>query len=393
MAGGRGSISPAETLKLWVAAGGRCQYHGCNHYLLEDELTGFSLNLAERAHVVGATDASGSPRGRSDLPLAVRNEVANLLLLCRDHHKLIDELIDEHGVEGLAAMKHRHEERIRLLTGLDEEAETAVLRVVGGIRGAPVEIPRDAVHAAVRADGRFPRYRFALAGEDIEVDLRGLPEEGGPAYWESGERVIAAQAARLRQAQGPIRHLSVFALTRIPLLVALGFHLDDKIPVSIYQRRRDGTGDNGWGFDPEAEPTSFQFKRISAEDGTRVALAVSLTAPIGRDVLALSADRIVYEIEPQDAPHSRNVLATRPSLDAFAETYHRFLASLEQEHPQCRELDLFIAAPAAAAIQLGRGLMRDTQPALVVYDRDSDDAFQPALTLERATIAPPAASQ
>src|SRR5215216_2660620 len=215
---GRGAISEETTLRLWVRAGGRCEYHGCNEYLPEDKLTTFTLNLAERAHIVGATDAPRSPRGDDLLPLAQRDEAENLMLLCRRHHRMIDRLVVEHTVEGLRRMKREHEDRIRLLTGLQEDAATVVVRAIGGIRDAPVEVPCEAVLAAVRADGRFPRFPLALAGEDVEIDLRGLPEEGDPEYWATGERIIAVQSARIRDARQAIRHLSVFALTRIPLL-------------------------------------------------------------------------------------------------------------------------------------------------------------------------------
>jgi hypothetical protein len=380
MAAERGSITADTTLRLAVAAGGRCEY--CNTYLLEDDFSGYSVNLGERAHIVGATDATRSPRGDADLPLAERQDADNLMLLCRPHHRVIDRLIAEHTVEGLRRMKREHEDRIRLLTGFKDDVATVVVRVTGGIRGAPVEVPRETVLAAVRRDGRFPRYRLALAGEDVEVDLRGVPDEGDPSYWTTGARIIEQAAARIREAQQPIGHLSVFALTRIPLLVALGYHLDDKIPTSIYQRRRDGTGDQGWGFDPDAAPVAFRAERIAGPGhGPRVALAVSLTAGIGSEVAVLAGDAAVYEIVPDRRVPSRDVLSARASLDAFAATYRRFLATVEQDHPDCTQIDIFVAAPAAAAVQLGRGVMRDAQPALVVHDRNAGGRFQPALAL------------
>ena len=247
----RGSISDEATLRLWVQAGGRCEYRGCNAYLLEDELTTYTLNLAERAHIVGATDAPGSPRG--DFPLATnrRDDASNLLLLCRQHHRIIDRLIVEHTVDELHRMKSEHEDRVRLLTGLQDDASTVVVRAIGAIRGAPVDVPRTAVLEALRADRRFPRYPLALAGEDIEINLRQLGDPDGMEDWLAGERIIARQLARIRDAQTSIHHLSVFALARIPLLVALGFHLDDKIPATIYSRRRQGAGDGALGFDPD----------------------------------------------------------------------------------------------------------------------------------------------
>ncbi len=349
MATQRGSISTDTTLRLWIVAGGRCEY--CNTYLLEDHFSGYSVNLGERAHIVGATDAPRSPRGDSDLPAAEREDANNLMLLCRAHHRVVDQLIAEHTVEGLQRMKREHEDRIRLLTGLKDDVGTVVVRVTGGIRGAPVEVPHKTVLAAVRRDGRFPRYRLALAGEDVEVDLRSLPDEGDPSYWTTGARIIEQAAARIREAQEPISHLSVFALTRIPLLVALGYHLDDKIPTTIYQRRRDGTGDQGWGFDAEAAPIAFRTDRIAGLDhGARVALAVSLTAPIGGDVVAAVGGAAVYEITPDGPAPSRDILSARESLDALSDIYHRFLAAVERDHPDCRQVEVFASAPASAAI-------------------------------------------
>lgn len=380
----RGSISQPHTLRLWVHAGGRCEYRGCNAYLLEDDLTAFTLNLADRAHIVGATDAVGSPRGDDPLPAGERNEPDNLMLLCRVHHRLIDARVEAHSVAELRRMKREHETRIRLLTGLIDDAATVVVRAIGGIRGAPVQIPRAAVLAAVRTDGRFPRYPLALAEEDLEIDLRVLPEEGHPTYWRTGLAIIAERAAHITNAHTPIHHISVFALTRIPLLVALGFHLDDKIPTTTYGRRRDGTGDGGWGFDPDAEPVHFEVRHVAGPtDGPRVALAVSITAPIAEEVATggIVGRCAVYELRPRNAPHGRDLLGARLSLDAFSDAYHRFLGLVETRHADCDVLDLFAAVPAPGAVQLGRGVMRDAQPALRVHDRLRHGVFREALVL------------
>jgi hypothetical protein len=274
-------------------------------------------------------------------------------------------------------------DRIHLLTGLTDEAETLVVRVVVAIRGAPVEIPPASILPAVRADGRFPRYRLALAGEDVEIDLRQLPDEGAAHYWSSGEKLIADRLGRLRDAQNPVHHISLFALARIPFLIAVGFHLDDKIPTKIYARRRDGTGDRGWGYDPSATAGGFKVRRLCRRQGGNVALVVSLTAPIGDDVRRmLSETATVYEIVPDDRPFGRDLFAARASLEAFADTYHGFLAALEEDHPGCDELQMFAAAPAPAAVALGRGVMRDSQPNLLIHDRDREGQFRPVLTLK-----------
>jgi hypothetical protein len=377
----RAAITPQSTLRLWVAAGGRCEY--CNEYLLADEFSGYELNLAERAHIVGASDVPGSPRGNSEIPIELRAEPENLMLLCRAHHRLIDRLITEHTVQGLLRIKREHEARIFALTAIAPEQRSVVVRLIGSVRGGAVEIPRSTVAAAVTGDGRFPRYPLALAGEDIEIDLRNVPHEGEAEYWSIGGQIIEQAAARIRDAQDPIPHISVFAIARIPFLIALGFHLDDKIAATIYQRRRDGAGDGGWLPDGNAAAVNFDDRILTEVPGSpRVALAVSLTARIGEDVrTTMDEDAAVYEIAPAGVECGRDVLGSRASLENFAETYHRFLEMIEHEHPDCRRLEIFPACPASAAVALGRGVMRDVQPSLVVYDRAADGSFRRTLEL------------
>jgi hypothetical protein len=307
------------------------------------------------------------------------------MLLCRDHHLVIDRLVRQHGVEGLRRMKREHEDRIYLLTGLREDASTVVIRMIGTIRDAPVEVPPEAILPTVIAEGRFPRFPLAMAGEDIEIDLRLLPNESHSDYWNAGEKIIATQVARVRDAQQAVQHLSVFALARIPLLVALGYYLDDKIPTTIYGRRRDGTGDGAWGFDPNAQPASFEVTQRSGPIGVpKVALGVSVTAPIGEDVIeSLGNDTAVYELAPEGVPYGRDLLSGRTSLDHFADAYHEFLGRVEADHRDCAVIDIYAAVPAAGAVQLGRGLMRDAQPLLRIHDRGPDGQFSEALTLRR----------
>jgi hypothetical protein len=70
--------SDPVVLELWTRAGGRCEFHGCNEYLLEDELTTNQAKLADIAHIVGRSVAG--PRGDDSMPLSERNKIENLML-------------------------------------------------------------------------------------------------------------------------------------------------------------------------------------------------------------------------------------------------------------------------------------------------------------------------
>ena len=70
------------------ARGGRCEI--CNKYLLEDEFTAQPVKPRRARAQRRPPEEPGSPRGLADLPIDERNKAENLLLLCGDHHRVID---------------------------------------------------------------------------------------------------------------------------------------------------------------------------------------------------------------------------------------------------------------------------------------------------------------
>ena len=140
--GAKRTISDRIALRVWVAAGGRCTM--CNRRLVDDSHTGVGVSVGQIAHIVGWSKQPGSPRGEDDLPVGERNDEANLMLLCYDQHRVIDNrsMWDVFDAETLRSMKRRHEQRIMQLTAIADEDKTTVLRVIGAIRGASVSPAR-----------------------------------------------------------------------------------------------------------------------------------------------------------------------------------------------------------------------------------------------------------
>src|SRR5262245_3477171 len=83
------NILPLTRIALFVRANGRCEFDGCNRYLLEHPVTLTEGNFAEVAHVV-AFKPDG-PRGKEGTRPKNINDVTNLMLLCPQCHKLIDD--------------------------------------------------------------------------------------------------------------------------------------------------------------------------------------------------------------------------------------------------------------------------------------------------------------
>lgn len=372
-------INADEALKLWVRAGGRCAF--CNTHLLEHEFTAMNINTGEMAHIVGRAKSSRSPRGLDDLPVERRNLADNLVLLCPSDHRAIDKKLGAAiwTIDDLRDLKRRHEDRIHYLTGLGDDAETVVLRMIGSIRGATVEASSESVRRATFSRLRYPRYALGDRREsDIEIDLRALPGEGEDVYWETARRriheVVSTQLASGVE-RGHVRHLSVFALARIPALVLLGDALDDKIPVDLYEHHRDGLG---WEWAEGEEPATFQVRQLQSDSGSdQVTLLCSISGSVSLSDLSheLTAGA-VYEIAPNGCTPRPDLLRVPESVTAFSATYRLFLAQIERDHPGLAAIDVVPAVPVTAAIELGRRRMRDVHPVLRIWDRaDGEYAF------------------
>jgi hypothetical protein len=358
---------------LWGASAARCNI--CNTSLIRDETTGVEIKAGEKAHIVGVADAPRSPRGHHPLPVAERNLAANLILLCEKHHTEVDKRTDVYTPEQLLELKRRFEERVFFLTGLGEDNETQVFRLNGAIHGTKTpDLTREQAREVVlREEGRYPRYSLSASEHDASVDLRQLTNEGEAAYWEEARRQIDQRVAHLEQlrAEGRAGHVSVFALARIPVLIALGDALGDAADVSVYHRRNQG----GWGWDSEAELPRFELIEHQLGDGDQVLLACSLSAPVRFDrAPADLAGQSRYEIRPAGLAPGATLLDHPDALHAFAQAYRHFLSTVEAAHPGATAINLLPAIPGDAAIALGQIRTPAANPPMRVYDlnRESD---------------------
>ena len=111
-------ISLKTQKMLWGRAAGRCSEPACRKYLFEDETeTDDATLVGENCHIVAEED--GGPRGDPKMPAEQRSKYANLILLCRNHHKIIDAQPGKYTVESLHDMKAVHEEWVRTQLGFN----------------------------------------------------------------------------------------------------------------------------------------------------------------------------------------------------------------------------------------------------------------------------------
>ena len=378
-------VTESTTRLLLVRSGGRCA--GCYRELLVSQLTWKSAYLGERAHIVGRTATAGSPRGENSLHVEQRDDPNNLILLCGDCHREVDAKpnLDEITVEWLRCLKHLHESRIEQLLAVPPDRETAVLRMHGMIGEGQVHINRAAVAAAVLKQDRVARFPLNHDRAGIEVDLRQIPSPnpGDRRYYatcrERIDRVFEQQVAPAVES-GTLRHVSVFALARWPLLVYLGARLGDRLDTDVYQRHRST---ELWSWPTGAVHSQFGWELVAAgEQSSDGVLVLSVSASVNEsEVPECLEDLPVYRVSPvREATPHYDIVGSPEALKSAEKALRDVLADIEQHRKHIRSLHVLGAAPVSVCVTLGRVLTRGIHPKLVLYDRVNGQ-YQPAMEI------------
>lgn len=94
--------------------------------------------MGEQAHIVGS--AESAPRGKSNLTKQERDSYYNLILLCPNHHTMVDKNPDDYSIETLHLFKDQHEYWVEhTLSETKDSVETAQSVIYADLIDATVE--------------------------------------------------------------------------------------------------------------------------------------------------------------------------------------------------------------------------------------------------------------
>lgn len=367
-------VSEKTALQLWVRAGGRCSFLGCNEYVLSDQLTNWrDTKHGNIAHIVAAS--RNGPRGDEPLPMDQRSEYDNLILVCKTHHGVIDDksLEDRFPVWKLQQYKQDHEARIFELTACMPDRQSNVIALKARVQGETVVASYDQICQAMFQQGWYPR------SEQVKwIDLTQFRDTDSHEFYGGAKRHIDIMVERALEGlgtQGNPEHLSIFALGSIPLLVYLGARLSNKVPTLFYQRHRDT---QSWTW-KDGEPSARYALRTlqTGTDCSAVALFLSLSGPVNRGSIPADIDEryTIYEIALVGTPNPE-FLRTPQDLEAFRATYAEFVAMIRLKHNEAATVHLFPAVPAPVAVVCGRELLHNVNPGLTVYNKKQNGGFE-----------------
>lgn len=374
----RKTIPEKTRLKLWIFSGGRCQMGGCNKPLWRNELTMNDGNFAEIAHVIGAKPkaARGSVESES-----LQIEFSNLMLLCASCHHEIDTNSQYYPVERLQQMKAEHEERIRLAverTGDGYRTNILICAIQIGNRFVP--IANDDVRDAILP--RYPADDRGLIIQDEHFDA-----DAEPNVWEyfarnQIEKYLYAQFINGFD-QRKIKHLSVFAIGPMALLMYLGKCIGDTIPTKVFQSYRSSP--NPWKSQEEIIfDCNFIFNHSKTkDDGGKIIflkLAISDSLPDSKHEKMDIQPSAIYEITVNNpTPH---FVQSDIQLTLFIKIYRKVLNKIQENHGADCHIYLLPAVPNSFAVACGQALLprKDCSITACEFDRQTKN-FRPVLKL------------
>lgn len=359
----RPAIPEKIRTRLWVLTGGRCQYEGCNKPLWQDKLTLVQMNTAYIAHII-AVEPNG-PRGNKELSPKLATDISNLMLMCDEHHRLIDrEDVKGHPVERLHEMKQKHEERIELLTSIQKEKKSHVL-----LYGANIGDHSTHVSWRKAAIAMVPEFCPA-ENKAIELSWNNSSfKDNESIFWQIEREHLQRQfrqKVKDRLQNKDIEHLAVFALAPQPLLMEFGRLLSDIPAAEIFQLHREPP-DWKWQEHPEGFDYILQEPEIQKKT---VALNLSLSATVDNSrITSVLGNEISIWTLTIEKPNN-DFLKSREQLSMFRQQFRLLMDRIKACHGQDIVLHVFPAVPVSVAVEIGRVWMPKADLPLCIYDQN-----------------------
>lgn len=384
---GRGpEISPRTAQKVWADAGGRCMFQGCSKDLSEIHLWTKAARVGYLAHII-ASDPEG-PRGNQQDSHRLANNPDNIMLMCDEHHRLIDSFAPEQFTsEILDEMRKSHRDMVRNYLDSLAFPPTRAVTLHANLGGVPTYF-----HDSELIDAILAMRRAMLPGVIHYVRRKSQRDDRHlPGFWHQylreHEHQIRQLVSGFDSSSGSVTEsLSVFPLHHIPTLVLAGRIMGEAQAIQIFQYDRNR---KTWAWNPQVEAhsrDSFSVDSLSPGYATEVLITLELTAHVDEE--ALPSD-LQTSLDNGQLPWIRvttsktgiNCIGHPDDLDQFTEVARKAIMHV-QDVMRVQKVHLIAVSPASTVFRFGQMLQAGHHPEYIVYDRAGRDyEFTPALSI------------
>lgn len=222
----------------------------------------------------------------------------------------------------------------------------------------------------------------AQAVAPIIVDLGSRFADGRAASWAAA--IPELESAAAAATSGPTAPLAILGLAPIPMLVALGALVGDKVAGRVFERHRhraEVSPHQAWVWEDDGPALDWEvvLPRRMQIGATNVAILLSVSGNVDGGAVAavLPNQHPQYEIRIKE-PRT-NVVRTATQLAAFVPLWRQVLDHVREHYGAAVRVHVFAAVPVSVAIECGRRLLQ-ADPTLRIYNA-TGGAFKYALTV------------
>lgn len=369
----KGNRGPAPNeltkMKLCAITAGRCQY--CNKFLFTDKFSLEDNNDSNLAHIIASSP--DGPRGDDKLSHELSNKIENLMLMCLEHHHLIDNKPEIFTIELLKQIKERSERQIAQYGKMLEMEETNIVMF-----RSPIKNKIKVTHSLSKIGEAIFLKRKPRDIDGVDINIESKKDYNSEEYWKEVDQALDYEfhdkIKRILE-RYPISHFSIFPIGPIPLIIKLGHLFGDKVPHEIYQYFR---GKETWKWTQIKKTNEFEVKKYKISGGNGIALVMSLTGEI--DIKRLKGIGNIGEVyEIASKVHGVDCISSNDDLNDFWHIYQSVCEDIVKNHNSVKEISLFPAIPVSAAFSIGSRYMQGVYPRIVIYD--DNDGFKKTISI------------
>lgn len=356
--------------ELWARAAGRCQFYGCNRILYKSPVTQERVNISEKAHIYSFSE--DGPRGWGPFKRAPQslNDVGNLMLMCHDCHKTIDQ--DKSGSKYSASLlqqwKKEHEHRIVTVTGIAANNKSHVV-----FYGSNIGEQRSPLQMEDAMGAMFPAH-YPASESSACLSMACSHEDNTTDFWESEsshlDRVFIQKILPLIEGD-PIKHFSLFSLAPIPLLIQLGALFTDKISVDTYQPIREP---KGWHWQDFPDGFEFIIKKPETIVGAP-ALVISLSDIVSHERIrnVMGEQVSIWELTVPEGHIGNDNIRNSQQLSMMRNIIRELMVLIKEAHGFTTPLSIFPAMAVSCSIEMGRARMPKADMPWIIYDQNNKE--------------------
>lgn len=366
-------ITEPKKLILMGLCGGKCEFRGCEKSIVEDMLTGDKANFSNYAHII-ASSANG-PRGDKILSSKLSNDENNIMVLCRDHHKEVDDLPERYTVDILKNMKSEHENYVKDIMKIKKERKVMGIKYTFSISDRVPKINDEDIRSCAFKQGYY------CSGDIINLsDSKADETDKEYLYILEKENLKRnfLQMVKPQLKKENVKKILLCAIAPQPLLIYLGNLFSDIVDVSVQQLQREPI--QQWYLNDDNNEEFEINIDIPQKKYSKVALNISITADISEERIRSIVGEECDIIKIESNIHGNDIIKSKMQIEIYKNKIREAYELIKDAYGRDCEINIFPAMPISIAVETGRCWMKKTHPSLVIYDEKN--GFKKALTIE-----------